>query len=440
MASADDFLYTITGRSVAYAMSLFDSASSHQKTKMANSKTRTQKSHYPLHLLAKRNNFQYTYSVALYTSPTLDSPSQLNLLKDTPLHIAVKRGNVLSVKALLLATSNASNSAVSPNSSMTSVQNYKGRTPFHIAAKNGNIEIFKLLVGSSPSSSFASFLLEDCKKKTVHHYILKKGILKMMMYVAKYMPDDDVSPGLQLAPPKNPSKNSRKYISYLHRAVRMQNHRLLEILLSRGADPNPYVKFEEERKDLMRKDCTSFDLARKERDKIPTQSPLIDAIYIGDEIAVSMLLRYGADPCIAYDSLGFKRPLIRTAIDCGSMHITRMLIAMESRVQAGDLACAMAYGRYNLTLLVLSEISPVELEENNECMVNNALYPKDIHTKWRMITTLSSFGAFGLNMKFDSSSIRPERIPSLFDKLYLHYLLEKEREETSEMRSTLLWH
>ena len=151
-----------------------------KKTKDINFKSSTGKT--PLYFALFRDNLtkkeinDEIVETLVLNGADVNTTSDLDLTKSTPLHKTVELKNIKLINLLLLHGANPNQ----PNSD--------GQTPLHIAVSSGNLEITELLLKHK-----ANPLIKDKKNKTPMDYAIINNDSKMEELLKKYCPKNDSS-------------------------------------------------------------------------------------------------------------------------------------------------------------------------------------------------------------------------------------------------------
>ncbi|CAL8285657.1 unnamed protein product [Lota lota] len=137
-----------------------------------------------------------------------------NILRQTPLHLAVITGQADVCERLLLAGADPT------------VVDDRGDTPLHIACRGGNLLCFSVLTQNCPSEQLRK-VISTCNYKGLNclHLTCVQGFLSLVESLVALGADINAQEQC----------NGR---SALHLAVDLQNLSLVRLLLRGGADPN----------------------------------------------------------------------------------------------------------------------------------------------------------------------------------------------------------
>ena len=370
MELVDRFLKRLEKKSRGVALSIFNGLNDDEKSFAAN---KSRKGKIMLHVYCKHATYDTIKDISKYTCMIdhLDNKSQ------TPLFVAVERGNIEASRALLERGADVNYCRPSRN-----YYGYKTRMwPLRTAIMSGNLEMVRLLIQFK-----VNLEVRDDIQETDHLLACKSGNKEIMYLLAQHLVDCNMVIGGY-----NESKKT-----YLHYAVKTRNYELVDLLLSKGVNPN--------------------SVSHPHRGK-GSKTAFVLAIENEDYEMVKKLAKGGA-----YINLNFyyRFHAMTIAILMRNVKMVRLCLALGQEVSTRDVKYVCKFNLYDIGVLIACEAI-------NWYWVLGTYFISE--PKTRKMQVLYYFT--GLTMNYAWKDI------TLFETIDYYLQIQREREKISSLKKQL---
>jgi len=183
----------------------------------------------------------------------LEQSCKINSVRLQPLHVTARKGDTEMTRLLLEYKANFKSESLRPY--FDTRRKYKfGKTPLHYAAKQGHTDVVRLLIkaGAEIDAKRGSFLgFGRWPQETPLHLAVKGGHIQTAKCLLDSGAQVDLPIAIHLGSRYATCIPDTTYESAIHLAARNGDFKMIELLLSYGADPNATVTIVDKQRSMV---------------------------------------------------------------------------------------------------------------------------------------------------------------------------------------------